>query len=232
MANLSICSHRHGGVALQALIRHNLHCVGAHHLVDGDGQHAAIQRGQADRLALNDVNEVNLVSVDQIVSTAAFVILATAVQLELHDQVSGLLLRLLVSFALVCEYAVIKHAWSHDQVDVSVLCLDSAAVKTDDLLLVPHALLGAVVDLAQGNRHSDLDVTHPRRSRLIHTSKCGPKNGAFQLHSSVVTNVEERVHLHEEFFKDFIAVLLVLVSTAEHYSFMREGRFAYHRRGP
>ena len=53
---------------------------------------------------------------------------------------------------------------------------------------------------------------------LVEAAKGSSENASLQLSATVIANIEEWVHSEEEIVKNLIAIILVAVSTAEHYN--------------
>lgn len=165
-------------------------------------------------LALNDVGQCRLVSIDEVVgalSSVAGILAGT----EANNQICWGTVWLLISLALEQELLRFEHAWSNKHFDARGLSLHGAAVEANHLSIVSDLFAGAAVELLEGDVEGDANILELWSTWLIQSTKSSSEDTTLKLGTCVITDIEEWVHSEEEVVKDLVAVVLVRVATSE-----------------
>ena len=99
---------------------------------------------------------------------------------------------------------------------MSSLSFGCPSVKANNLSLIFDHLVGTAIALFQSDLNGYTHVLQARGRRLVHASEGRSKQGALKLDALRIAQIKEGIALEEEFFENFVAVLLVLVTTPHH----------------
>jgi hypothetical protein len=92
-------------------------------------------------------------------------------------------------------------------------------IKCERVSVVFHSFNASVIEFLQSARHSHIYITNERLWRLINSSVGRTKQGAMQLMSLIIKDIEKGVVLEEILIEDLITVLLIHITTLVIYPY-------------
>ena len=138
---------------------------------------------------------------------------------EREVEVSWWKLRLLVTLSSHGHLLSDLHTRLDENSHTCLFFLNSTAIKSKHLLFVADCLARTVVHFFKSNINADADVCSGLGRRLTQSTVGSAKVTALNLEvgsenlSQICAKVEEGVRFKEELVENFVAVLLILIST-------------------